>query len=224
MSCPYPLSTTLNKIWVYNPCPEGKKIALNLLQKEQPDEEPIPFSRIAEEAGLEKALWCCRAEPEYEKQWRSFAVWCAQYFQTLANDERLSEIIKQAEKCIIGQTTDSDLNLARSNAWSIFSSLRRKGAGVSATHPESSLAVAWAVHSLETPENIGKWSEWIFRYTEFVTETPCWLNKFSNRVQLSRLTITSTLHCAFTELVEKGKLPPHSNLFDNETSILGKRA
>ena len=70
--------TTLNKIRECDPCPYGWETLLEYLKKTKADDEELPFLTILESNGFDDALWCMRAAPEYEKEWRLFAVWCAE--------------------------------------------------------------------------------------------------------------------------------------------------
>jgi hypothetical protein len=82
------LTTTLNRIREHHPCTEGWEKLLKHLGKTQADDEPLPYSTIVESNGLMDALWCCRAEPRYDKEWRLFAVWCARQVHHLMRDRR----------------------------------------------------------------------------------------------------------------------------------------
>ena len=76
------LTTTLNAILAVGPCGQRPKEDGTLtgwlkllahLGKTKADDDPLPFSRIVESNGLEDALWCCRAAPQYDREWRLFA-------------------------------------------------------------------------------------------------------------------------------------------------------
>ena len=108
----YPLTTTLNRIWACNPCDEGKERALKAAGKAAPDDEPITYQQIIEAVGLEDALWCCQAEPRYNREWRLFAVWCARRVQHLMIDERSINALDVAERHAHGKATDEELAAA----------------------------------------------------------------------------------------------------------------
>ena len=82
------ITTTLNRIREHGPCADGWAKLLKHLGKTHADDEPLPFETILESNGLDDALWCCRAEPQYAKEWRMFAVWCARQVQHLMTDRR----------------------------------------------------------------------------------------------------------------------------------------
>ena len=71
------LVTTLNKIRECDPCAEGWETLLSFLGKTKADNDPLTFLTIIESNGFDDALWCMRAAPEYEKEWKIFALWCA---------------------------------------------------------------------------------------------------------------------------------------------------
>ena len=110
------LTTTLNRIREHSPCESGWKKLLAHLGKTKADDEPLPYSVILESNGLEDALWCCRAEPQYSKEWRLYAVWCARQVRHLMADERSIKALEVAERHANGQATDDELDAAW-DAW-----------------------------------------------------------------------------------------------------------
>lgn len=111
------LTTTLNRIRAHHPCKVGWEKLLTGLDKTTPDDEPLPFSRIVEINGIDDALWCCRAEPQHDREWRLFAVWCARQVQHLVTDPRSVAAIDVAERHARGEATDEELATARDAAW-----------------------------------------------------------------------------------------------------------
>jgi len=105
--------TTLNKIRACSPCESGWTKLLKHLGKTSADDEPLPFSVILESNGLDDALWCCRAAPEYDREWRLFAVWCARQVQHLMIDKRSIEALDVAERFANGSATTQELAAAR---------------------------------------------------------------------------------------------------------------
>ena len=88
--------TTLNKIRDSRPGAEDWAKLLKKLGKTEPDNEPLPFRVILESNDLDYALWCCRAAPEYDKEWRLYAVFCARQVQHLLTDERYENGLETA--------------------------------------------------------------------------------------------------------------------------------
>ena len=115
------ITTTLNKIRACSPCADGWNILLKHLGKTQADDEPLPFSVILESNGLADALWCCQSAPEYDKEWRLYAVWCARRGIPLMADKRSLDALDVAERFAHGNATESELNAAcgaaRGAAW-----------------------------------------------------------------------------------------------------------
>ena len=106
------MTTTLRKIKDYNPCEEGWKKLLKSLNKTEADDEPLTFSHILESNGLGDTVWAMRSAPEYYKEWRLFAVFCARQVQHLLTDERSIKAIDVAEKYANGLATDEELTAA----------------------------------------------------------------------------------------------------------------
>ena len=102
-------TTTLNKIRAYDPCEDGWEKLLKHLGKTKSDDEPLPFLTILESNGLDHALWCCRTAPEYDREWRLFAVWCARQVQHLMTDERSIKALDVAERFANGEATEEEL-------------------------------------------------------------------------------------------------------------------
>ena len=110
------MTTTLNKIRACAPCPNGWKKLLKHLGKTEADDEPLYFSVILDSNGLDDALWCSRTAPEYDRQWRLYAVWCARQVQHLMTDQRSIDALNVAERYAHGQATDEELTDARAAA------------------------------------------------------------------------------------------------------------
>ena len=106
------LYTTLNKIRAHSPCESGWKKLLAQLGKTQADDELLPFAVILKSNGLDDALWCCRSAPEYDREWRLFAVWCARQVQHLMTDRRSIDALEVAERFANGEATQSELDAA----------------------------------------------------------------------------------------------------------------
>jgi hypothetical protein len=103
------LTTTLNRIRIHRPCKKRWEVLLRGLNKTQADDEPLAYVDILNILGLDDTLWCCRAEPQYEKEWRLFAVGCAQQVQPLITDKRSLRELDVAERFALGATTLGEL-------------------------------------------------------------------------------------------------------------------
>lgn len=106
------LTTTLNRIRAHSPCAEGWEKLLAGLGKTKPDDEPLAYATIARIIGLDDALWCCRVEPQYAREWRLFAVWCARQFEYSMTDQRSRDVLDVAERHANGLASDEELNAA----------------------------------------------------------------------------------------------------------------
>ena len=106
------LTTTLNRIKSHRPCTEGWKKLLTALDKTAADDEPLSYETILKSNGLVDALWCCRAEPQYDQQWRLYAVWCARQVQYLMTDTRSVAALDVAERFANGDATREELTAA----------------------------------------------------------------------------------------------------------------
>ena len=135
------ITTTLNHIRAHSPCTEGWEKLLKHLGKTQADDEPLPFATILESNGLNDALWCCRAEPQYAKEWRLHAVWCARQVQHLMSDPRSLHALDVAERHAIGQATDAELETAWADAWDARAAA---WAAAWAAAGDAARAAAWA--------------------------------------------------------------------------------
>jgi hypothetical protein len=59
------------------------KRGLQMLEKNQPDNEVVPFHLIVGALGLDHTLWLCRVEPQHNDVWINFIEWCAQEVQNV---------------------------------------------------------------------------------------------------------------------------------------------
>ena len=102
------IHTTLNAIRAHDPCVEGWRKLLAHLGQTEADDEPLPFATIVKSNGLDDALWCCRAAPEHDREWRLFAVWCARQVQHLMTDPRSVAALDVAERYANGQASKEE--------------------------------------------------------------------------------------------------------------------
>ena len=110
------LCTTLNKIRECGPCADGWAKLLGHLGKTQADDEPLPFRVILESNGLDDALWAMRSAPEYDREWRLYAVWCARQVQHLMTDPHSIAALDVAARFANGEATNEELHAARDAA------------------------------------------------------------------------------------------------------------
>jgi len=108
--------TTLNKIRAHHPCGDGWKKLLKHLGKTDADDEPLAISTILESNGLDDALWCLRALPEYDRLWHKYAIWCASQVQHLMDDARSLHALDVAERYTNGLATYEELANAKEAA------------------------------------------------------------------------------------------------------------
>ena len=124
------LTTTLNRIREHSPCESGWKKLLAHLGKTKADDDPLPYSVIFDSNGLSDALWCMRAEPQYEREWRTFALKCGRRV------EHLHPICKPTldvvERFIEGKATREELAGAGDAAWYAAWYAARAAAGIAA--------------------------------------------------------------------------------------------
>jgi hypothetical protein len=132
------ITTTLNRIRAYSPCTEGWTKLLAGLGKTAADDEPLPFADIVRINGLDDALWYCRAEPEHDRTWRLFAVWCCRQVQSHMPDPRSLAALDVAEQHGKEEATDEELDAAGDAAWAAAKAATGTGAGAAAG------AAAWA--------------------------------------------------------------------------------
>ena len=155
------LTTTLNRIRAHSPCRAGWETLLRGLGKTQADDEPLPYSDILRINGLDDALWCCHAEPQYSKEWRLYAVWCARRVQHLMTDARSVAALNVAERYAHGQATDDELNAASAAAWDAARAAAEAAAEVAAWDAASAAAraaaraAAWDEHAAEFLRVVG---------------------------------------------------------------------
>ena len=125
--------TTLNAIRDQRPCQEGWQKLLNGLGKTKADNAPLALSTILSINGLDDTIWCLRAIPEHNREWRLFAVWCARQVQHLMNDHRSIAVLDVTERYANGCATNEELRAARAAAWAAAWAAR-----------EAAWAAAWA--------------------------------------------------------------------------------
>lgn len=136
--------TTLNKIRAHDPCRKGWIKLLRSLNKSKPDDEPLNISRVLDSNGLADALWCLQAVEGYDREIRSYAVWCARRVQHLLTDPRSLAALEVAERYAHGRATAEEMRDARSAAREAALSMQAPWMSVltdALTHEEASAAV-----------------------------------------------------------------------------------
>lgn len=201
----YPITTTLNRIYVHDPCPEGWQRGLSAAGKTAPDDEPITYEAILEAVGLENALWCCRAEPQYSNEWRRFAVWCARQVQHLMDDQRSIDALDAAEAHSKGLITDEELAAARAVAWDV----------VSTVPSVVTMAIAWYVVST-VASVVTRAIAWDAAWTtaNTVADAVAWITWTTASADASidaRDAARDAQAAAFRQLATTGTLPPIAN-------------
>lgn len=111
------LTTTLNRIRAHSPCSRGWTKLLAGLGKTQADDDELPYADILRINGLTDALWACRAEPQYSREWRLLAVKYARAVEHLLTDERSRSALDVAERYARGEASEEELAQAREDAW-----------------------------------------------------------------------------------------------------------
>ena len=152
------LVTTLNKIKSHNPCKCGWGALLKHLGKTKSDDEPLAFLTILESNGFDDALWCMRSAPEYEKEWRLFAVWCARKVQHLITDERSIAALDVAEKYANVDATEDELNSARASASAAASNAAWDATKAAASNAASDAEWASASAAVSSEASAAAWA------------------------------------------------------------------
>jgi hypothetical protein len=163
------ITTTLNRIRAHGPCQPGWRKLLAHLGKTQPDDEPLPYAVIVAANGLDDALWCCRAEPQYAREWRLYAVWCARRMQHLMAVARFPAAIDAAERISLGLTRASELNLTIGGLRSYLKGDYGLSILKNALHPDAWEAARWTpFFCLEQTEAAGRAAENEAQTAEFL--------------------------------------------------------
>jgi len=167
--------TTLNKIRACSPCEAGWYELLKHLNKTKSDDEPLAFEVILESNGLSDALWCTRSAPEYDREWRLFAVWCARQVQHFNPAKEVGTAIKVAEDYANGRATTSQLDAARDAArdaaqnatgtalfpaWAAVGAAGAKGVTAYNTARDAVAAAATAATALDTALDTAGGTAW----------------------------------------------------------------
>lgn len=113
----FPLMTTLRRLDRLHHCERGRIRLATYLGKTRPDDEPLPFEEVLNAVGLLMATNCCPAEPDHERHWRRFAVWCARQVEHLIQSPECASALDVAERFCNGEATDLELAEAAAAAW-----------------------------------------------------------------------------------------------------------
>jgi len=110
------ITTTLNRIKVFEDCDPVLKKLLIHLGKKQADDDPVPFSTILDACGLAQTILCCKAEPRHNNLWRHYATDCLETVRHLMGSR--STDVLEAERCsYIGKETGIDRSNQKNRAF-----------------------------------------------------------------------------------------------------------
>jgi hypothetical protein len=112
-----PITTTLAAIRAHSPCETGWERLLAHLGKTRADDEPLTLLTVLDSNGLDDALWCLRARPDFGGLWRRYAVECARRVQHLMSDQRSIAALDVAERFARGQAAGEELSAAEAAGW-----------------------------------------------------------------------------------------------------------
>lgn len=113
----FPLMTTLRRLDRLHHCLKGRVRLLAYLGKSGPDDEPLPFEVVLNAIGLLMTANCSPAEPDHERHWRRFAVWCARQVEHLIRSPECAAALDVSERFCNGEATDLELAKAAAGAW-----------------------------------------------------------------------------------------------------------
>jgi hypothetical protein len=141
-------TTTLNKIRAHGLYADGWTGLLKNLGKIEADDEPLPFSVLVEASGLDYSLRCTKSAPEYNEEWRLFAVWCAKQVEHLLENRSIT-LFDIAERFAHGSASYEELDAAKHAARAIAESARAiewaVAGDVARTAMWATQATAWSV-------------------------------------------------------------------------------
>ena len=138
------LTTTLTAIRAQHPREDGWRNLLTHLGKTQADDEPLPFEVILDSNGLNDALWCCRAAPQYDREWRLFTDWCARQVQHLMTDPRSITALDIVERFAQGDATGISLAAAKTAAEAALVAVEADSTTAAQFAADVAGAAAWA--------------------------------------------------------------------------------
>ena len=188
----YPITITLNAIRKHHPCSAGWTKLLAHLGKTNADDEPFPLATVLGSNNLDDALWCCRCLPEYDREWRLFAVWRARQVQHLLIDPRSIAALDVAEQFANGQATADEMDAA----WAAARGAARGAASVAVWAAATAAAGAAARGAArEAAASVAVWAAaWAAG-----REAAAWAT--------GREAARAAQHAAFLQLITTGELP-----------------
>lgn len=116
----FPLSTTPRRCNDLVPCQKGVVRMQTYLRESGADmdlDAPLPYYVMLDAIGLFMTAYCCPAEPQHDRHWRRFAVWCARQVQHLMSSPECIAALDVAERFCTGDATESELAAASASAW-----------------------------------------------------------------------------------------------------------
>jgi hypothetical protein len=148
------MTTTLARIKEHYPCTDSWRKLLKHLGKTEADDEALPYAVILESNGLDDALWACRAEPRYDREWRLYAVWCAEQVSHLMTDPRSHAALQVARRFANSEATRDQLWAAGAAAMAAARTVWDAAWAANMAAKDAALAArdaAWAARAANRP-------------------------------------------------------------------------
>jgi hypothetical protein len=117
----FPLTTTLTHLQKAIPGRDDAYDYLRAFDDKTPGDKTITYEKLLDALGLDGALYCCSAEPQYSALWRQYAVWCARQVHDLVLHAHVLFVLDEAQGYADGKAAEDDLNYAKAIAESISS-------------------------------------------------------------------------------------------------------
>jgi len=106
-------------------------------------DDPLPLARIVEIYDVDALGWCCRAEPQYAKEWLQFGIWCARQVEHLFLDPACGAALDAAERYAKGGADENELLRQHRAAWIAARGINKK----ETLRTSAALAVAFAMEA-----------------------------------------------------------------------------
>ena len=194
-----PITTTLRKIHAAGACTDQYLLGCRAIVKRYGSikkfgvDSPITLAQIIKTNGLNDALWCLQALPQYDSLRKHFALDCAEQIKDRMTDGRSLHALIVARNQLLGKATDEELTAAwaaandaawaaeRTAAWAAEKAAESDAARAAERDAAGAAArtAAWAAAG--AVEKTAAWAaesdaarEWQSRRLEYLTNQGYW--------------------------------------------------
>jgi len=154
----FPATTTMRRIWRFNPCPQGQALLRRHFSPLRVNDDPVLFTTLVDTCGLNNTIWAAQTRPDLGHLWRRYALFCARHVAHHVKHPTALAAMARTEEHLRGTVTRQqlaaswgdceraiwDLSLRHSLGQASGAEHQAAMAALHCSHPNPAMAASWA--------------------------------------------------------------------------------